>query len=219
MVWATKTVVRIVSCDLSRPGVEVAPLLLGTILTSDIGGRRVSVRVVEVEAYGGPGEDPASHAHHGMTPRNTSMFGPPGTCYIYRSYGIHWCLNVTIGPVGHAAAVLLRAGQVVAGFDVARERRLPPSGRPSLARDLARGPGRLTQALGVTGSLDGSDLLDPGNPLRLTSLDEPATEYLRGPRVGISRAADRPWRFWLPDEPTVSAYREGAVTRREGSER
>ena len=189
------------------PVAEVAPRLLGTVLTSEIGGQRVAVRLVEVEAYAGEGEDPASHAHRGRTRRNAAMFGPPGTAYVYFTYGMHWCLNVVVGDEGRAAAVLLRAGGVVAGEPIARERRRSPAGRAARGRDLARGPARLCQALGVDGSFDGVDLVADGGPLWLTPSDEPTSGYASGPRVGVTKAAERAWRFWLPDEPTVSAYR------------
>jgi len=197
---------------------EVAPRLLGARIASWVDTSPVALRVVEVEAYGGE-DDPASHACRGATGRNLAMFAEPGTAYVYFSYGVHWCLNVTVGPAGRAGAVLLRAGEVVTGIEVARDRRTPPSGRPPRDRDLARGPGRLTQALGVSRVHDGTDLLDGGSVVRLTLPDVAVAEYLCGPRVGINRAADRPWRFWLPDEPAVSAYRGGTGTRGERSER
>jgi DNA-3-methyladenine glycosylase len=173
----------------------------------------VTVRLTEVEAYAGPG-DPASHAGRGRTPRSAVMFGPPGHAYVYLSYGMHLCLNVTCAPDGTAAAVLLRAGEVVEGLVLARQR------RPGVAdRDLARGPGRLCRALGVVRSDDGSDLLDSTAQLRLAPAAGPpaAPESVRsGPRVGVRLAADRPWRFWLAGEPSVSAYRPH-VPRRAGS--
>lgn len=183
--------------DLTCPVEEVAPALLGTVLMA--GG--VSVRLTEVEAYGGHGADPASHAHRGRTPRNAAMFGPAGRLYVYFTYGMHWCANVVTGPEGEAAAVLFRAGEVVGGLDVARSRR---PGAPD--RDLCRGPARLARALGLDAAVLGVDLLNPGSPVRLR--DGARTGPVRtGPRVGVAGGAAAPWRFWLQDEPTVSAYR------------
>jgi DNA-3-methyladenine glycosylase len=179
---------------LTGPVATVAPLLLGAELTH--GG--VTVRLTEVEAYDGP-NDPASHAYRGITPRNAVMFGPPGRLYVYFSYGIHWCANVVCGPDGRASAVLLRAGEVVEGLRIARDRR---GGRADV--DLARGPANLTQALGLSREHDGLDLTG-----RLGLLDDPVPveSVAAGPRVGVSLAHDVPWRFWLRDEPTVSTYR------------
>ena len=157
-------------------------------------GDGVSVRITEVEAYGGV-HDPASHAYT-RTPRSEIMYGPPWRLYVYRSYGIHHCANVVTGPTEQAAAVLVRAGAVVDGLDLAKERRgaLVPDDR------LARGPGNLAQALGLT------DLLT-ADGVRLGPEVSTSGDVLNGPRVGVSRAADVPWRFWLADEPSVSAYR------------
>ncbi|MDP9434007.1 MAG: DNA-3-methyladenine glycosylase [Actinomycetota bacterium] len=185
------------------PVERVAPLLLGAVLISDLEGRSVAVRLTEVEAYAGE-SDPGSHAFRGFTPRTAVMFGPAGVSYVYLSYGMHWCLNVVTGPDGTASAVLLRAGSVVRGLDIARERR---RGAPD--RDLCRGPARLTRALGLTGVHGGLDLLDPGSPLRL-ELGTPVPAWSSGPRVGVAGdGAPTPWRFWLDDEPSVSAYRPG----------
>ncbi len=181
---------------------EAAPLLLGARLTSVVGGVDVSVRVTEIEAYEGP-DDPASHAFRGPTARNEVMFGPPGFLYVYFVYGMHWCANIVCGPPGRPSAVLIRAGEVTAGIDVAR--RLRPAAR--LDRDLARGPARLAQALGLSGTDNGVDLLDPGSPIRLRLADEPPTSWTTGPRVGVSTARDEPLRFWLSGDPTVSVYR------------
>jgi DNA-3-methyladenine glycosylase len=210
----------------------VAPLLLGALLTSDVSGS-VTVRITEVEAYGGLGEDPGSHAHRRRTDRNAAMFGPVGHAYVYFTYGMHWCLNVVAHEPGVAGAVLVRAGQVVAGAQVARARR--PSARSD--RDLARGPARLAVALGVTGELDGVDLLSPDGPLRLhlpardpwPSADrrgaadevgaDPARPVQRGhgvgPRTGVAGdGATAPWRFWVEDDPSVSPHRPAAPRRR-----
>jgi DNA-3-methyladenine glycosylase len=185
--------------------------LLGAVLLSGLGGARVAVRLVEVEAYAGEGADPASHAHRGLGRRNATMFGPPGHAYVYFTYGMHWCLNVVTGPAGEAGAVLLRAGAVVDGVDVARERRTSSSGRAPADRDLARGPARLARALGVDGRHDRMDLLAPASPLRLQLPHEAPDEVACGPRVGVRLAADRPWRFWLPGAAEVSPYRPAAA--------
>ncbi len=174
---------------------EVAPRLLGAVLTH--GG--VSVRLTEVEAYAGPA-DPGSHAYRGPTDRNRVMFGPPGHLYVYFVYGMHHCANLVTGPDGDPGAVLLRAGEVVGGLDLARERR--PG---STDRELARGPARLCRALGIGLGDNGvrPDLV-PGDPVTAVST---------GPRVGLRHAADRPWRFWITGDPTVSTYRPAAVRR------
>ena len=176
----------------------MAPRLLGALLTH--GG--VSVRLTEVEAYTGP-LDPGSHAHRGRTDRNAVMFGPPGRLYVYFVYGMHYCANLVTGPEGDPGAVLLRAGEVVDGIDVARERR--PS---SSDRDLARGPARLCRVLGI-------DLSDNGTGPDLRPGEEPA-QISTGPRVGLRLAADRPWRFWVTGDPTVSTYRPAAPRRSAG---
>jgi len=160
---------------------EVAPELIGaTLLVDGVGGR-----IVEVEAY--DHEDPASHGYRGRTARNASMFGPPGHAYVYRSYGIHWCLNLVCEDVGVANAILLRALEPTHGLDAMRERRGLEA--PLL---LCSGPGRLCQALGVTREHDGLPLDRP--PFELLERDRPV-EVLTGPRIGITRAADLPWRY------------------------
>jgi DNA-3-methyladenine glycosylase len=178
-----------------------APSLLGARLTSELGGTTVMVELTEVEAYDGE-SDPASHAFRGRTPRNQVMFGPAGFLYVYLSYGMHWCANVVTGPSGQASAVLLRAGRVVSGVKVARARR----GDRISDRALARGPACLTRALGIGRSEYGTDLFGAG-PVRLElgpRLDDAAIGV--GPRVGVSVAADVPWRYWIAGDPTVSAY-------------
>jgi DNA-3-methyladenine glycosylase len=202
-----------------------APLLLGAHLTSTLGGT-VTVRITEVEAYGGLGEDAGSHAHRRRTDRNASMFGPVGHAYVYFTYGMHWCVNVVAHEAGVAGAVLIRAGQVVDGLPVARQRR--PAARTD--RDLARGPARLAAALGVTGQLDGVDLLAEGSPLRLTMSasaevpgrrlpagGDPERSVGSGPRTGVAGdGAATPWRFWLPGEPSVSPHRPAGGRRSGG---
>jgi DNA-3-methyladenine glycosylase len=186
---------------------DVAPRLLGSIIRTRVEGRVVSVRLTEVEAYGGAGEDPGSHAYRGRTARTASMFGPPGHAYQYFVYGMHWALNVVTSPEGDAGAVLLRAGEIVRGLDVAR-------GRRSTARrdrDLARGPARLTQSLGLDlgENFDGTDLLRARSALRLFLGDAvPAEQVGVSARTGVSGSgALTPWRFYLRDNPTVSPYR------------
>lgn len=197
-----------------RPSQQVAPDLLGCVLERETGDGIVAVVVTEVEAYAGA-VDPASHAYRGRTPRNGVMFGPPGHAYVYFTYGMHFCVNVVCLPPGTASAVLLRAGQVVAGEELARRRR--PAARS--ARDLARGPARLCQALDINRILDGADLCDPASPLRLRPAPARATVAAprlisTGPRVGVREGADVPWRFWLDGEPSVSAYRPYVPRRR-----
>ena len=196
--------------DFGMHATDLAPLLLGATVMSMVDGERVSIRLTEVEAYGGEGEDPGSHAFRRQTPRNATMFGPPGRAYVYFTYGMHWCLNVVTGPSGTAGAVLLRAGEVVVGPDVARRRRGPDVAD----RDLARGPARLTTALGVTGDLDGARLLSTRSPLRLVMPPAPAGAFEVSARTGVGGdGAQTPWRYFLPGEPTVSPYRR-AVPRR-----
>lgn len=182
---------------------EQAPRLLGAELRHG----DVAVRLTEVEAYDGA-NDPGSHAYRGMTRRNAVMFGAAGHLYCYFTYGMHVCCNVVCGPEGRASAVLLRAGEVIDGVEVARERR-----NGSSDRDLARGPARLCQALGISLDHDGTDLAR--GPITLT-LDSPPADVSTGPRVGLRAAADRPWRFWITGERSVSAYRPAAPLRRSG---
>ena len=174
------------AAQLAESPEEAAPQLLGAVLVSEVGGKSVKARITEVEAYKGS-DDPASHAYRGRTGRNGSMFERPGTLYVYRSYGIHWCANVAAGPEGVGWGILFRGGEIVDGLGVARSRR----GRE---RDLANGPGKLTQALGVDHSHDGTFLFDGSSPIRLEPGEPPAL-LMATPRVGISRAIDRPWRF------------------------
>lgn len=180
---------------------SAARLLLGGELT----GRGVSAVIVEVEAYGGPADGPwpdaAAHSFRGPNGRNAVMFGPAGFLYTYRSHGIHVCANVVCATDGVAGAVLLRAAVVTEGFEVAQGRR----GELVTQAALARGPGNLCSALGIGMDDNGIDLFDPASPVRLT-LAEPRAG-LTGPRTGVSKAADRPWRLWLAGHPEVSAYR------------
>ncbi|MCV7219898.1 DNA-3-methyladenine glycosylase [Mycolicibacterium elephantis] len=175
--------------------------LLGATLV----GRGTSALIVEVEAYGGPADgpwpDPAAHSFRGPGPRNWVMFGPAGRLYTYRSHGIHVCANVACATDGVAGAVLLRAAALESGLEVAQRRR-GDSVRPAA---LARGPGNLCSALGITMDDNGLDLFDPNSEIQVQLAEErPAAE---GPRVGVSKAADRPWRLWLAGRPEVSLYR------------
>jgi DNA-3-methyladenine glycosylase len=219
--------------------VAVAPALLGCVLEHDTPEGLVAVALTEVEAYHGQA-DPASHAYRGQTPRNAVMFGPPGHAYVYFTYGMHFCVNLVCQPEGTASAVLLRAGRVIDGEPLARARRTAPG--PD-GRDLARGPARLCQALGIDREQNGADVCDPASRLRVrwpagagngelagtgaaelagTGAAELAgagpaelagAAISSGPRVGVSAAGDRPWRFWITGDPTVSAYRPYAPRR------
>ncbi len=239
-----------------RPAPELAPALLGCVLAHETADGLVAVELTEVEAYSGQA-DPASHAYRGMTGRNAVMFGPPGHAYVYFTYGMHFCVNVVCQPAGTASAVLLRAGRVVAGEPLARRRRAArrgaaaapdasgpaaqdstgpaapdvsgPAAPDGAARDLARGPARLCQALAITRAQNGADLCVPDSPLRLlpgaaavsVNGGAPAVNtgapgvsgtaqppvISTGPRVGVTAAAEVAWRFWLAGDPTVSAYR------------
>jgi DNA-3-methyladenine glycosylase len=190
---------------LGGSALDVAPLLLGAHLTHRHGDGDVTVRISEVEAYLGP-DDPGSHAFRGKTARNATMFGPPGHLYVYFTYGMHYCANIVCGTDGWATGLLLRAGEIVEGSERARERR----SHPASDLDLARGPARLAQALGLDRRFDGADAL--ADPFRLALPDSPPEVVARGPRVGVSGIAgseEYPWRFWLPQDPTVSRYRPG----------
>jgi DNA-3-methyladenine glycosylase len=262
----------------ARPSVPVAPELLGCVIEHQTAAGLVAVELTEVEAYAGA-SDPASHAYRGKTARNAVMFGPPGHAYVYFTYGMHFCVNLVCLGNGSASAVLLRAGRVIEGEELARARRArgprgygkagspsqggpggpggdggtgsPPvwadspageRGRGGLEgivptgktkpgglrgdgspwektalsfRDLARGPARLCQALDIDRSLDGADVCVADSPLRMrwpsgrTTVRSAVRNVASGPRVGVSSAAEVPWRFWIEGEPTVSAYRRG----------
>jgi DNA-3-methyladenine glycosylase len=185
----------------ARPSVPVAPDLLGCVLEHQTEAGLVAVELTEVEAYAGA-SDPASHAYRGKTARNAVMFGPPGHAYVYFTYGMHFCVNLVCLGNGSASAVLLRAGRVIEG------------------EELARGPARLCQALDIDRSLDGADVCVPDSPLRMRWPDASTTarsvdrKILSGPRVGISVAAEVPWRFWVEGDPTVSVYRPAVPRRR-----
>ncbi|HEV2376629.1 MAG TPA: DNA-3-methyladenine glycosylase [Streptosporangiaceae bacterium] len=211
----------------ARSALEVAPTLLGCVIEHETADGLVAVALTEVEAYAGEA-DPASHAYRGRTARNAVMFGPPGHAYVYFTYGMHYCVNLVCQSAGTACAVLLRAGRVVdgAGLAAARRRASTPG-----SRDLARGPARLCQALGIARAQDGTDVCDPASPLRILPgalrIRPPALTgeitardgatgsadgagyglVSRGPRVGVNAAGEWPWRFWLTGDPTVSVYR------------
>jgi DNA-3-methyladenine glycosylase len=221
------------------PAPEVAPRLLGCVLRRDSPEGTVAAVITEVEAYAGL-TDPASHAYRGETPRNAVMFGPPGHAYVYFTYGMHYCVNLVCEPAGSVSAILLRAGRIIEGADLAAARRwsrpdaagAPPAGGTAGAaggsargaprrrhpeRDLARGPARLCQALGIAMALNGADAVDPQSPLRVSAGPGgpvPAARVGAGPRIGISQAVDVPWRFWLAGDDHVSQYR--AFTPRRG---
>ena len=215
---------------------EVAPELLGCVLEHETAAGLVAVELTEVEAYAGQ-TDPASHAYRGMTRRNAVMFGPPGHAYVYFTYGMHFCVNLVCSGEGSVSAVLLRAGAIIEGEDLARARRshrgprvarnqeTPPQAptrqphqAPLAWRDLARGPARLCQALDIDRSLDGADVCVASSPLRLrpgsTGPAENPRKIVAGPRVGVAQAAEVPWRFWFAGEPTVSLYRAHVPRRR-----
>ena len=197
----------------ARQVLDVARELLGCTVRHETPEGAVAVRLTEVEAYAGE-SDPGSHAFRGRTPRTAVMFGEAGHAYVYFSYGVHWCANLVTGPVGEASAVLLRAGEVVEGLDLARTRR--PAARSDV--DLARGPARLAQALGLSRAQDGADLCS-GGPLSVSAGSPVPEERVRwGPRVGVAGAgAATPWRCWVDGEATVSAYRPAQPRRRRPS--
>jgi DNA-3-methyladenine glycosylase len=219
---------------LAGPVLDVAPKLLGMVVRSTTNEGTVAVRLTEVEAYDGP-NDPGSHAYRGETPRNAVMFGPPGFLYVYFTYGMHYCMNVVVGPEGRPSAVLLRAGEIIEGLDLARARRgrpdtqkvvfnqaragvragsvvKRPNGNPD--RDLARGPARLCVALGIGRDGNGADLLAKDSPIQLLPGPGFDGEPSTGPRVGLREAADWAWRFWIPGDPSVSPYRPHVPKRR-----
>jgi DNA-3-methyladenine glycosylase len=174
----------------ARPVAEVAPDLLGCVL--EVG--ELAGEIVEVERY--QQDDPASHSFRGPTPRAAVMFGPPGRLYVYRSYGIHWCANLVCEPEGRGAAVLLRAVAPTRGLDLMRERR-----GTDVERQLCSGPGKVCAAFGIDGAMNGSAL--GTGPVRLRS-GTPVADVVVGPRIGISVATDKPWRFGVAGSPHLS---------------
>ncbi len=215
-----------------RPATEVAPELLGCVLVHSSAEGEVAAELVEVEAYMGSA-DPASHAFRGMTARNEVMFGAPGHAYVYFTYGMHFCVNLVCQPAGIASAVLLRAGRIVAGDELAVARRRPGGSGVAVAgagpgsrrfEQLASGPARLCQALGIARAQNGLDVCDPDGELRICAPsvvlargDDPADppgfrrlgddRIATGPRVGVSTGAEVPWRYWIAGDRAVSAYR------------
>ncbi|WP_432498716.1 DNA-3-methyladenine glycosylase [Kineococcus auxinigenes] len=193
----------------AREVLDVARDLLGRVVRHETPEGAVAARLTEVEAYAGEA-DPGSHAFRGRTPRTEVMFGPAGHAYVYFSYGMHWCVNLVTGQEGTASAVLLRAGEVVEGLDLAR-------GRRRAARrdaDLARGPARLTQALAIAREQGGADVCADGSLRVLAGEPVPDSAVSWGPRVGVAGAgAPTPWRAWITGDPSVSTYR-AAVPRR-----
>ena len=195
-----------------RPVVEVAPDLLGRILVRTSPDGPIELRLTEVEAYDGP-NDPGSHAYRGRTPRNGVMFGPPGHVYVYFTYGMWHCMNLVCGPEGTASGVLLRAGEITEGAELARKRRL--SARND--KELAKGPARLATALDVDRTLDGADACAPDEgPLTLLTGTPVRPDQVRsGPRTGVAGDGGvHPWRFWVANDPTVSPYRAHTPRRR-----
>lgn len=221
----TKPVLRPATrADLLGYAVDVAHTLLGGVLRVTTADGTVGVRITEVEAYHGQGTgdipDPGSHARMGRTARNATMWGEPGHLYVYLSHGIHSCVNVAAGPEGRGDGMLLRAGEIVEGIELVRQRRaihgesgvrIPPD------RDLARGPGRLGQAIGLRHPIhDGIDAIthasQAGATAELLLRTEPVAEFSTGPRVGVAGIAGTsayPWRFWITGDPTVSPFRPG----------
>jgi DNA-3-methyladenine glycosylase len=197
---------------LARPADEVAPGLLGAQLLRTTAEGTVGVRVTEVEAYLGE-SDPGSHAFRGQTNRNKAMFGPAGHIYVYFTYGMHHCVNIVCGHAGIATGVLIRAGEVTHGRELAYRRRTSAKNDT----ELARGPGRLAQALGLTIADNGRAFVPGELELRLPATSAPAAHVRSGPRVGVSGEGGTdsyPWRFWLEGEKTVSPYRAAKPRRR-----
>ncbi len=192
---------RLTRAFFARPALEVAPELLGCLLVAG----RCSGRIVEVEAYLGDGSDPASHAHRGITARNRSMFGPPGHFYVYRSMGLHWCANLVCEPEGRASAVLLRALEPLEGLAIMRRRR-----GVQAERELANGPGKLAQAFGLGGALDGRCALR--GPVRVVAARGDGAPVVRaGARIGIRKAVELPYRFVLAGSEFTGRPRLAAV--------
>ncbi|MGW8482746.1 DNA-3-methyladenine glycosylase [Microbacterium sp. NPDC055903] len=210
----TERLHRATRTELAGLPVDVAPMLLGGVLRTAVGGEFVALRITETEAYHGHGTgeiaDHGSHARMGRTARNATMWGEPGHLYVYLSHGIHSCVNVVCGPEGTAGGVLLRAGEVIEGSDAAMRR----SGRTG--RDLARGPGRFGQVSGLRHPIhDGIDAVGGGAQADAVAelwLGDPLVDVVSGPRVGVAGVAGTaafPWRFWIAGDPTVSAFRWG----------
>ncbi|HJX77056.1 DNA-3-methyladenine glycosylase [Glutamicibacter sp.] len=203
----------------SQDALYVAPKLLGARFSVDSVVGLVTLRITEVEAYMGVGTtgpyDPGSHSKDRRTERNASMFADPGHAYVYFSYGMHYAINFVCSPSGSASGVLIRAGEIIEGNELAQQRRLTKrkdSGSKIPGHQLARGPGNVAQALGITRAAhDGLDLFS--SPFSLQAPPESPAQIVSGPRVGVAGIAGGPqfpWRFWLPGDPTVSAFRRGS---------
>ena len=193
---------RNLSKALSGDPDSVAKRLLGCYINRSLGNKKIVCKIVETEAY--DQLDPASHSYRGMTPRNSIMFGEAGYLYVYFSYGIHYCMNVVTGVEGHASAVLIRAVEPISGLDAIR------ANRPNISKErmLTNGPGKVCQALAVDLDFNGHDLTR--QPLTLTLRSRLASsQIVIGPRIGITKAADVPWRFFVKDNPYVSVQRRG----------
>lgn len=195
-----------------HPPDEVSRNLLGKLITHKLDGERLTGRIVEVEAYFGI-DDPASHSFIGKTERNAVLFGPPGVAYVYFIYGMYYCLNVSCEPDGQAGGILIRALEPVEGLDtMARLRKLPANAKPQL---LTSGPGRLCQALGITRAIhNGIDVTKKTSELQFTDDGYKPEAILATPRIGITKAADRPHRFIIAGNKFVSGKRaENQVSR------
>lgn len=194
-----------------RTSVEVAPELLGARLIRRSEQGEIALRITEVEAYLGVGEDPGSHSFRGKTARNAVMFGPPLHLYTYFTYGMHVCANIVCSPEGQASGVLLRAGEIVDGVELARANR----GEAVPLRDLARGPARLTKAMGIPLSDGGADLVGGAYSLELPDGLVDVASSVRTGVSGPGGLAAYPWRFYIPDDPTVSPYRASVPRKRD----
>ncbi len=190
-------------CD--RPATGVAPELLNKVLHGPAG----SGRIIEVEAYMGQ-DDPGSHGYRGPTPRTEIMYGPPGYLYVYFTYGMHWCANVVCGPEGECGAVLLRAVEPLTGIDAMRSNRTKPLAKPMRDRDLANGPAKLCQALGIGEAQLGLDVTSASSEARVRDDGvSPPNSPTQTKRIGLSQGRDLPWRWHVPDHPGVSRSRVG----------
>ena len=201
---------RLARSALAGDAVALAPGLLGRVIVSDSPEGRVAVRLTEVEAYRGP-DDPASHAFRGWTRRNAIMFDEPGHLYTYFVYGMHWCANIVTGPAGFPSAVLLRAGEVVVGQELAASRR----SERTKPEHLARGPAGLASVLGLAAAQNGADLCAPAAAITIRAgRPLPNDLVMTGPRVGVNVGVEQPWRFWESGAASVSAFRPGVKRRR-----
>ena len=209
MMWGRK----LTRAFYARSARRVARDLVGCVLVRRLeGGQTLAARILEVEAYLGDGSDPSSHAHSGPTARNQSMFGPPGRLYAYKSYGIHTCANVVCEAKGIGAAVLLRAAEPLLGVDVMRAHRGIDASAGG--RSIASGPGRLAQALGLGVEDDGLSILGRDFGIYRSGEQEPPVTVRAGPRIGISKATDLPYRYFVPGHPLVSGPRGATAGKR-----